>query len=87
MTEQEAVCCLEEQIKIQPCGNVALAFELAIKALEKQIPKKPIVKQWCPAICPTCKRTLSESKGDGYWQHYTSLSVCDCGQKLDWSEV
>ena len=55
------------------------------KALkEKDTPKKPIIKEWCPAICPNCKQNLSESRGDGYWVHYTSLERCDCGQKLDW---
>jgi len=37
MTEKEAIKCLEEQIKIQPCGNVANAFEIAIKALKEYI--------------------------------------------------
>ena len=67
-------------------GSIPEVFDMAIKALEKQIAKKPIIKQWCPAKCPTCKQTLSESKGDGYWKHYTSLSICDCGQRLDWED-
>ena len=62
----------------------------AIKALEKQIPRKPIDKtklddtaslayENCNIIvCPTCGRRLKlKSKG----------KYCDkCGQKLDWRE-
>ena len=34
MTKHEAIRCLKKQIEIQPCGNVGLALEMAIKALE-----------------------------------------------------
>jgi hypothetical protein len=50
----------------------------------KEIPKKPIIKSWNPAICPTCGEGLSESCGDGYYRHYEHLKVCNCGQKLKW---
>lgn len=65
------------------------AFEMAIKALERQIPKKPEIKKWDPALCPTCGGELSESLGDGYYMHWTHLERCpnvECCQKLDWSE-
>jgi hypothetical protein len=55
------------------------------EALEKQIPKKPIMSEYCPAYCPACKEELSISKGDGYYEYYTDKKVCDCGQKLDWN--
>lgn len=84
MTEHEAIKDIRENI-LPSVGGKSLI--MAINALEKQIAKKPIVKQWCPAICPCCGCDLSESIGDGYYKHYTSLSICDCGQKLDWSEV
>lgn len=73
-------------------SNMTRAFvnEAAIKALEKQIPRKPIDKtkpddtasrayENCNIIvCPTCSGRLKlKSKG----------KYCDkCGQKLDWSE-
>ena len=64
------------------------ALERAVKALEKQIPRKPIDKtkpddtasrayENCNIIvCPTCGRRLKlKSKGN----------YCDkCGQRLDW---
>lgn len=62
-------------------------LEVVIKALEKQIPKKPLVEAWSPALCPCCNAELSESIGDGYYKHYKGLKICDCGQSLDWSEV
>lgn len=66
-----------------PLKNVAVVVD----ALEKQIAKKPIVKQWCSAKCPCCDADLSESIGDGYYRHCTFLSFCDkCGQCLNWED-
>ena len=57
-------------------GNQKEAFQMAIQALEKQIPKKPIFtedKQF--ALCPCC-----DMKGLTDKQKY-----CDnCGQSIDW---
>jgi len=60
------------------------AIDLAILALEKQIPSKPIITNWNPALCPSCNEELSEHMEDGYYHHYTNLNVCECGQKLKW---
>jgi len=60
------------------------AIDLAISALEKQIPRKPKITDWNPALCPTCNEELSEHLGDGYYHHHTNLKVCECGQKLKW---
>lgn len=60
------------------------AITLAIKALEKQIPKKPIksekqviryVNTYC---CPICNLKFTGT-GIAKWCYH-------CGQKLDWSE-
>lgn len=59
-------------------------MELAISALEKQIPKKPIIRglNLCKEIssisfvCPSCKQHIGR-------QRY----CCYCGQALDWSET
>lgn len=62
---------------------------IAIEALEKQLPKKVIIEDWCPSYCPSCGYELSEDLGDGYYRHPTFIERCpnpDCGQKLDWSE-
>ena len=59
-------------------GEHIKSIEIAIQALEKQIPKKPDFtedKQF--ALCPCC-----DMKGLTDKQKY-----CDnCGQKLDWSD-
>lgn len=57
--------------------DYSVAFETAIEALEKQIPKK-VTK----SVCPSCNRIFlfrhsEKRKGD----------YCDnCGQALNWSE-
>ena len=63
-------------------GKQKEAFEFAIKALEKQIPKKPhknfekFSGVWC-----SCGKYL----GKGYFVDKPSYCT-DCGQKLDWSD-
>lgn len=84
MTEQEAIkeirSCLGFNNIIEPYSNEMEAFGMAIQALEKQVPKKPIEKEHVMI--------------EGYMIY--KCSVCDkrvefynfcqnCGQKLDWS--
>ena len=84
MTPQEAIGFIksEVQIDVRFCSDEKVdktieVFELAISALEKQIPKK-VTK----SACPSCNRIFlfrhsEKRKGD----------YCDnCGQALDWSE-
>lgn len=54
------------------------ANEMAIRALEKQIPKKPdFTEDKEFALCPCCN-------GKGL---FDKQKYCDnCGQKIDWSE-
>ena len=53
------------------------ANEMAIQALEKQIPKKPITDdRYVMYICPRCNEFIKINK-----------NYCmNCGQKLDWSD-
>lgn len=55
------------------------ANEIAIQALEKQIPNKPKERDcigFNTLVCPVCK-----------WVLYLYEPYCDnCGQKLDWSD-
>lgn len=66
------------------------AFELADKALEKQIPKKPIMKQYFKDMeekylcCPTCGEILTDRiPGDNKTFYFHCMN---CGQKFDWSD-
>ena len=65
------------------------ANEIAIQALEKQIPKKPTYEGdgyapdgtfvWDEWLCPCC--------GKRYEVDYDDYDYCpNCGQKLDWSD-
>ena len=90
MTEQIAIHCLKAIICEEVCEECELygqtgtdhcetdAVRIAIKALEKQIPKKPIKhiskQDWYE--CPAC----------GAYDVYEQNCCDECGQKLDWSE-
>lgn len=68
--------CLDD--KIQEYENVA------IEALEKQIPKKPYdgskIKMTWYSKCLTCNKELP------YVVRHESLEYCpNCGQRLDWT--
>lgn len=86
---KEAIECLEDCIKNQPC-ECRNEMRLAIEALEKQIPKKPIPIDWEQykdkiinakylrggCWCPNCKHMIRSGE------------YCpDCGQKLDWGNA
>lgn len=72
-----------------PCTDSLETLKVAIEALEKQVPKKVVIKPWQGTTCPSCGESLSESLGDGYYKHHTHWDYCHnskCLQRLDWSE-
>ena len=86
MTESEAI---KELHTIRPRGSIipqkrAEALDVAIKALEKQIPKKPIksenqvVRYVNTYYCPTCELGITGTNIAKWCYH--------CGQKIDWSD-
>ena len=86
MKENKAIKILQRDLQIQ-LENKALpdgieAIQIAIQALEKQIPKKPhknfekFSGVWC-----SCGKYL----GKGYFVD-KPIYCPDCGQKLDWSD-
>lgn len=88
MNNQEAINVMEKYTGTGVSGVVSMAHVLAISALEKQIPRKPIerhyeepgekpyIKNTCPA---GCRITLHGGK---YGFRYCPI----CGQALDWGE-
>ena len=93
MTYEQAIELIQKQINLgmsngdfRPRKHLVKAYELAVKALDKQIPKTPKIESWSSALCPSCDKELSEDLGDGYYKHWYNLKVCECGQKLKWSE-
>lgn len=93
MNEQEAIKRLEY---IKHVGNgeqeykhcaEEIALDMAIEALEKQIPKKVIEERWIYTRCD-CGHEFSVHHGDGYYSipYEEKTNYCpDCGQKLDWT--
>ena len=70
--------------------DYAVAFETAIEALEKQVPKKPIEYEDKYYGCPTCGNVTMMK-----WEQYPDIPMSKiyglpyclgCGQVLDWSE-
>jgi hypothetical protein len=61
-------------------GEQKHAFEVAISALRKQIPQKPVRQQGFPrwGYCPVCGKTVT--------RHSSPVGCTWCLQKLDWSE-
>lgn len=77
------------------CNDVE-AINMAISALEKQIPKKPIRinknkefdGNW-KKICPSCGSMLTEritTPERSFPRHYNYTQHCWCGQAIDWTE-
>ena len=96
MTNKDAIYILSglKRSLNEYCGlnnNGQKAFDMAISALEKQIPKKPYTNiihypytsDLTTVQCPNCKRRLrtrkTQAKGDRFCP--------DCGQKICWEDV
>ena len=92
MTESEKLenaIAILEAMKKQFLGETRNVIDMAIKALQKQIPKMPTYDGdgydpdgtfiWGEWICPCCGRRCEVD--------YDDYDYCpDCGQKLDWSD-
>lgn len=64
--------------------NYKLA-EKIMKAVEKQIPKKPIENKFPWAICSVCGGSVYLKNAQEYIQN-KEITYCEhCGQALDWS--
>lgn len=70
--------------------DYSIAFDMAITALEKQIPKKPEEYEDKYYACPVCGNVLLHK-----WEKYPTklmsknngLPYClSCGKAIDWSE-
>ena len=78
MTYEEAIKTIKlavAEVEWNYPMDYAVAFEMAISAIEKQIPKKP-TKTRSEIVCPTCKTLAGSSP---YCRH--------CGQVLDGSDI
>lgn len=71
--------------------ELAEAMRIAIQALEKQIPKKPIMKQYFENLeeqylcCPKCGEILTDRIPADNKTFY--FHCMNCGQKFDWGDT
>lgn len=71
--------------------ELAEAMRIAIQSLEKQMPKKPIMKQYFENLeeeylcCPTCGEILTDRIPADNKTFY--FHCMNCGQKFDWSDA
>lgn len=82
MTPQEAIEIIKvaiAEVEWNCPMDYAVAFEKAIEALERHIPKKIISEEDIFALryCPCCKVRLIA---------YGNKHCANCGQALDWSD-
>ena len=90
MTEQEAISCMEADKEyltdMKICDGEEM--DMAIKALEKQIPKKPIIHTNDIdrlACCPVCDSNVDWTY-EGFWRKGNPKYCKNCGQAIDWSD-
>lgn len=75
MTTEEAIAILKNPKSMM--SDVIDAQDIAIEALEKQTPKKPVWQAY--NCCPMCKAQV--------FYILRNYNYCpNCGQALDWSE-
>lgn len=85
MTTEEAYRWL--YVHFAPCGDETKqdeAVNVALKALAKQIPKKPTGEHYAHMRCPSCNHRIpsglgSSSRRRDNWCNY-------CVQRIDWSD-
>lgn len=101
MTAEKAITFLKETIAgchILRDKQLKAVCEISIKALEKQIPKKPIVKDDTAfdgslidvlLCCPVCNRKICSEPADYIMASFLKEEYphCHCGQALDWSDT
>jgi hypothetical protein len=95
MTESEAITELRRRAYRTTCyGNKVLEHEenlIAIKALEKQIPKKPIfnhnLSDTLSVFHCECGNIIKVSHDVGIMNNNNAPNYCSkCGCRLDWSD-
>lgn len=88
MTPEEAIKIIQvavAEVEWNYPMNYSVAFETAINALEKQIPKKPIpaeeqdIRYNMKYTCPSCGKPFVGTGVAKYCYH--------CSQMLDWRET
>ena len=87
MTESKAVELLKNNEERITAGKYIVVKHLSIIALEKQIPKKPIIKQgkYCNSYhCPVCNGYIRSTNTRIEVILEENIFCGVCGQKLNW---
>lgn len=76
---QNAINHIKTAVDVDPW-----AVEIAVDAMEKQIPKKAIGEHYAHMRCPSCNHRIPSGQGSSSrrrdnWCNY-------CGQAIDWSD-
>ena len=86
MTPQEAIETIKvaiSEVEWDYPMDYTVAFEEAIEALEKQIPKKPVNYDSVPhSRCPACNNAVKVFE-DAHEYHYCLY----CGQRINWTPL
>lgn len=82
--EKEAIEAIKANMPTSGYYMLRESLDMAISALEKQIPKKPVKGKYHHNCCPSCGWIVSydEGWGEKYVPHCEN-----CGQAIDFSEV
>lgn len=84
MTNEETINAIKHNKPTSGYTTLCEALDIAVSAIEKQIPKKAINDGTQFAICPECGASVNKDIEQVY-NGETSYCVC-CGQALDWSD-
>lgn len=83
MTTEEAIKIIRRKTSIPENGEtfegIEKAYDMAVEALEKQIPKAPIRGYISAYFCPCCVREFAGTGIADYCYH--------CGQALKWDDM
>ena len=88
INEAEAIECLKRNKPTIGYVMLQESIDMAIQALEKQIPKKPIMKPYYKDMeeeylcCPTCGEILTDRIPMDNKDFY--FHCLNCGQKFNW---
>lgn len=98
MTNEEAIQTLKEDRALYegdiveagdgtPDGQLLLALDMAIEALEKQVPKKPIKHYYLDRYCVVDYYYQCPTTCNVKFQLSNTYHFCpNCGQALDWRD-
>ena len=98
MNAEEAIKSIDDVLDSDYHYDETLGYELTSddfewleeskKALEKQIPKKPVSYDRHYFKCPACGEDLGKDEDAIYVYQETPPNFCEhCGQKIDWSDT